>query len=150
MHLFVSRFSLFDFLKKLFYSSCKIIQWCFLWECFLTCTDIYCNSGFQDLFFWICCLWFAFLFLEHSCLRIWAQEEICRVSLTGFVRPIQGIFAFNFVWEDLASLKSRRFRWREENKVIIAPIISAWYNVYVLGQGWCGHVLFSCPPAFHP
>lgn len=89
---------LFD-LKKIFCSSWKIIQSCFLWECFLTCTDIYCKSDFWDLFFWICYLCFAFLFLEHSCLWVWTQEEICRVgnlqSITNWLCKIHpGNFSF--------------------------------------------------------
>lgn len=33
--------------------------------------------------------------------------------------------------------------------MIIAPIISVWYNGYVLGQGLHVYMLFSCP-ALHP
>lgn len=54
---------------------------------------------------------------------------------------------FRFVWEALASWKNRRFRWRETNKVIIAPIVCAWYSVCVLGLWWYSHILFSCPPS---
>lgn len=109
-----------------------------------------CSRGFQDLLFWISHLCSVCLFLEHSWVRTWARQEICRKPLTGFVKPVQWIraFPFNKCLRRLGKRKSRRLRWRETSKIITAPVISAWYNVCVLGQGL--HVLFSCPPVLHP